>query len=224
MGKAIFYKEWIKTRMSVLIMVAVMAAAIIYTFINTAQDFRVAGAVNVWNTFITKDMALLPALMQWIPMLLGLMLALAQFVPEMTDKRLKLTLHLPMPEGRIVTLLLAYGVTVLATFFVISYAVLTAGFRAWYPAEMISGMYLKSLPWFMGGWCAYLLTAWICLEPIWKYRALNALAAVCLCSFFFIKGASGAYLPFIPYLAVFAVVCFAFPFYSAARFKEGAQK
>ncbi len=224
MFKAIFYKEWIKTRMSVLVMAAVMAAAVIYSFINTAQEFRVVGAVAVWNNIITKDTHLLPGLIQWVPVLMGLMLALAQFVPEMTDKRLKLTLHLPAPESRIMSLLLTYGATVLVSVFILSYAALVAGMSRWYPAEMISGMCLRSLPWFIGGWCAYLLTAWICLEPIWKHKVFDALAGVCLCSFFFFRGMTGSYLPFLPYLIVFAIACFAFPFYSAARFKEGAQK
>lgn len=223
MVKSIFYKEWIKTRVSLLLIVAVMAGCVVYAFINTGQYFRVSGAVQVWNSVITKDMPLLPAAMQWLPLLTALLLALTQFIPEMTDKRLKLTLHLPMREDRVIAAMLTYGAVTLVGVYVLTYAALIVGLAAKYPAEMIWGMFWSSLPWFLAGVCAYPLTAWICLEPIWKHKILNALAAVCLSSFFFIGAMSGGYAPFVPYLAVFTLICFTFPFFSAARFKQGAQ-
>ena len=223
MWKALFYKEWIKTRRSVMLAAAAMAGLAVYTFIDSSQDFRVFGAVQVWNAVITKDAPLVPVFMQWLPALVAVLLSLSQFVPEMTDKRLKLTMHLPMNEGRILSALLCYGIAVLASLYLLTGAALAAGFSAVYPPEIVSGMVWRTLPWFMGGLCAYLLTAWICLEPMWKHRIMNALGAACLCSLFFLGGVSGAYKPFMPYLAVFALSCFAFPFLSAARFKEGAQ-
>ena len=223
MVKALFYKEWIKTRTIVFLAVALIAGFVAYTFINTAQMFRVSGAVNVWNNVITKDMSLLSGAMQWLPVLAGLMLALAQFVPEMTDKRLKLTLHLPLREGTTVSIMLAYGLLVLLAVFALTYGVLTAGFSAYYPCEMIAGMIWRSLPWFIAGLCAYLLAAWVCFEPVWRQRIFNALIGVCLCSFFFIAAPSRAYIPMLPWMIAFTVVCFAFPFYSASRFKDGAQ-
>ena len=224
MIKAIFYKEWIKTRLSVVLIFAVMAAGTIYAFIDTAQNFRVSGAVQVWNAIITKDAPLLPVVMQWLPAMAALLLALSQFLPEMTDKRLKLTLHLPLPEDRILMITLAYGIVSLVTIYVAAYIALTVGLSAYYPAEMVGGMYWKSLPWFLAGLCTYLLTAWICLEPVWRHKIMNSLAAVCLCCFFFIGAPSKAYMLFLPYLGVFTLLCFAFPFYSTARFKEGAQR
>lgn len=224
MWKALFYKEWIKTRRIVALIAAILTGFTVYAFIDSAQGFRVHGAVQVWNAVLTKDAPLLPAVMQWIPALTALMLALAQFLPEMTDKRLKLTLHLPMPENRIIASLLAYGLAVLAALYALACIALAAGLSVRYPAEMIGGMCARSLPWMMAGIAVYLLTAWVCVEPLWKNKILNALAAIVLCSFFFIGAPSGAYAPFIPYLAVFVVLCFTFPFHSAARFKQGAQR
>lgn len=223
MIKALFYKEWIKTRGSVLLVIAIMAGLVAYTFINSSQGLRVSGAVQVWNAVITKDAQLMPGIMQWLPALAAVLLSLTQFVPEMTNKRLKLTLHLPRRENTILTALIAYGLTVLTAVYLLAYAALIAGFSVNYPAEMVSGMAWRSLPWFLGGLCAYLLTAWVCLEPVWKHRILYAVAGVCMCSLFFLRGPSGAYIPFMPYLIAFTLACFTFPFYSAARFKDGAQ-
>lgn len=209
--------------MVILLSVALFVGFVVYTFINTAQMFRVSGAVEVWNTIITKDMPLLSGAMQWLPALMGLMLALSQFVPEMTNKRLKLTLHLPLRENRILSTMLVYGVSVLLVVFLLVYASLAIGFSTYYPSEIIMGMVWASLPWFLGGLCSYLMGVWVCLEPVWRFRIFYAVAGVCLCSLFFIKAGSGAYIPMLPYLIVFTIVCFTFPFYSAARFKEGAQ-
>lgn len=223
MVKALYYKEWIKTRRAVLLAVVVMAAACAYTFINTAQEFRAAGAVSVWNGVITKDAPLLPAFVKWLPALAGLLFAFAQFTPEMTDKRLKLTLHLPVREGRIVSALLSYGTAVLASIFVAVYAALVAGFGAYYPREIVSAMCLQTLPWFLSGLCAYLLTAWVCLEPVWRQRILNGAAGAILASPLLLGAPSGGYGPMVPYMIVFTLVCFSFPFHSVARFKQGAQ-
>lgn len=212
-----------KTRTAILLSTAVIAGFIVYTFINTGQIFRVSGAIEVWYSVITKDMPLIGGVMRWLPLLAGLMLAAAQFVPEMTNKRLKLTMHLPLPEGRIVASMLAYGTAALLFVFIVTYAVFISGFSFYYPREMISGAILMSLPWFMAGLCGYFLAAWICFEPSWRHRIFNALAGVSFLAFFFIGANSGAYAPMLPWLAVLTAVSFTFPFYSAARFKDGAQ-
>lgn len=223
MIKALFCKEWIKTRGSVLLATAIMAAGAAYTYINTAQAFRLHGAVQVWNAVITKDAAVLPDILRWLPVCAGVVLALSQFIPEMTDKRFKLTLHLPLPEGRILSTMLCYGLAVLGGLFLATCAAVALCIAAYYPAETLRAVSDSSLPWFLAGWYAYLAAAWICLEPSWRYRLSYALTTVCTLPAFFIAAPTGAYGPFIPWLLAVTALCYAFPFYSAARFKEGVR-
>lgn len=223
MYQALFYKEWNKTKRIVFLIIAIFVGVIAYTFINAGQLFRVGGATDAWSMVIFKDMSVLPSIFTWIPVLTSLLLAFNQFVPEMTDKRLKLTLHLPMPETRTMTTMLLYGIFVLLGLYIASYVALIVGLSAYYPQEVICNMILKSLPWFLGGLTAYLLTSWICLEPTWRQRIYNGAISLCILSFFFIDSKSGAYTPIIPYLVIFGLIaCFSFPFYSTARFKDGA--
>lgn len=222
MYQAIFYKEWIKTGKVILLAALVFPGFIIYTFISTTQVLRVSGTVNTWETVIMKDLPLLPD-MKWLPLLLAVLLSLAQYVPEMYNRRLKLTLHLPLPESGIITSMLFYGITVLLLFYMISYIVLLTGLRIWFPPEIVLTSFYASAPWFLSGVAAYPLTAWICLEPVWKQRIINGLAAICCLSLFFLDVKSGGYYLFIPYLLGFSVLCLSFPFYSVVRFKEGAQ-
>lgn len=224
MWRALFYKEWIKTRLAAIITAGIVAAMVAYAFIESEQNFRTDGAVMVWNAVITKDLSLLPGLLRWAPAFTALLFGLAQFVPEIVDKRIKLTFHLPMSETKILATMLAYGLTVLTAVYEVAYIVLAAGFSVGYPSEIVAGMCLRSLPWFMAGICVYLLTTWVCMEPLWRWKIAYSLLLAILVAVFFINAPSGAYAPFLPWLAGLTVVFFAFPFHSAARFKDGAQK
>jgi hypothetical protein len=223
MLQALFYKEWIKTRRIILLMAILMIALLVYTFINTGQSFRMGGAVQVWSNVILKDMSLLPSFIQWFPLLAGSLLGWTQFIPEMTDKRLKLTLHLPLPESKILSSMLLYGTIVCLSLFVCMYLILAITLQSYYAGEMIVAMTWKMIPWLLGGILGYYFTCWICLEPVWRQRVLNTLCAIGGLSLYYMSAKSGGYSSFLPYVLLMVVIGSTFPFYSTARFKEGTQ-
>jgi hypothetical protein len=223
MLQALFYKEWIKIRRIILLMALLMIALLVYAFINTGQSFRMGGSVQVWSNVILKDMPLLPSFIQWFPLLAGSLLGWTQFIPEMTDKRLKLTLHLPLPESKILSSMLLYGTIVSLSLFACMYLILAIGLQSYYADEMIVAMIWKMIPWLLGGMLGYYLTCWICLEPVWRQRVLNTLCAIGGLSLYYLNAKSGGYSPFLPYLLLLVVIGFIFPFYSTVRFKEGTQ-
>ncbi|NDV67044.1 hypothetical protein [Bacteroides sp. 224] len=223
MIQALFYKEWTKTKRITLLVAILLVALLIYTFISTAQMFRVGGAVSTLTNILLKDMPILPPFLKWFPLLTGILIGLVQFIPEMTDKRMKLTLHLPLPETKILSAMLLYGLTTLLTLYVFMYAVLALGLQVYYPAEIIVSTTWQLLPWLLGGIISYLFAAWICFEPIWRYRIFNILGAVGALSWFYLDGKPGIYIYFVPCLMLLVIAAFYFPFYSAARFKDGAQ-
>lgn len=201
----------------------IFAGVVVYGFIDTGQAFRVGGAVQVWSGILLKDASVMPPVMQWVPLLSALMLAFSQFAPEMASKRLKLTLHLPLAETKIMSAMLCYGLAVLVVVYLLAYIVLLTGLSLYYPSEVLMLAFLKSIPWFLGGLAGYLLASWICLEPVWRRRICNSVIAAACLSLFFIDAISGAYVPLLPWLAAIIVSGFSFPFYSACRFKEGRQ-
>lgn len=223
MLQALFYKEWIKSRRLIFLIGIIFAGAIIYTFINIGQTFRVEGSVQAWADIILKDAPVFPLILQWLPLLAALSVSFAQFIPEIMNKRLKLTLHLPMPETKIISIMLLYGLLMLVIAYLLTYAVLMSGLSFYYPSEIKVAAFEKSLPWFAAGIAGYLLAAWVCLEPVWKQRICNAFISVCILSLFFIKALSGAYFTLLPFLLIIIIVCYGMPFYSTARFKEGKQ-
>ncbi|MDR2130125.1 MAG: hypothetical protein LBP56_02980 [Odoribacteraceae bacterium] len=223
MTRAICYKEWIKTRRVFLLSALLFAGYIIYAFIHTGHLFRVEGAVATWAGMILKQTFLLPTMLRWLPLVVGILVSLAQFVPEMTEKRLKLTLHLPMPGHRILIVMLLHGIALLLALYLLSALLLARGLACYYPREILAALAWQALPWFIAGIPGYLFTAWACIEPTWKQRVPNALVAVVSLSACYLDAQPGSYLAFLPCLALVVLIAFLAPFYSIARFKEGIQ-
>ena len=116
--KALSYKEWMKTRKFILVAFVLLAAVAVYSYIDITYAIRIEEAVNIWYGFIFQGVSVSNLMMYLIP-LSGISMAIVQFVPEMTNKRFKLTLHLPASETRLVSAMLLYGHGVLfALYFV----------------------------------------------------------------------------------------------------------
>ncbi len=222
MYQSIIYKEWIKTGKLVILASVIFVGVIMYSFISVKQILRLNGSVNIWEAVIMKDLPLLSTL-KWLPVLVAILLALAQFVPEMQNKRLKLTLHLPLPETLIMITMLGFGIAVLLFIYAVTYVVLLPGLGIWFAPEIVQLSFYASLPWFISGLLAYTLTTWICLEPVWRQRIINIAVSIACLSLFFVGTRSGGYNSFIPYLFGFTILSMLFPFYSVSRFKEGVQ-
>ncbi len=222
MYQSLFYKEWIKTQKLIGLLIIIFAGLITYIFIDILQQLRTAGAVGFVESIVQKDIQLLP-LMKYLPALAGILLGINQFTPEMQSKRLKLTLHLPMSESSIISAMLGYGFVVMFLLLLASFITLLIGLGMLFPIEIVWANLFSALPWFLAGLAGYLIASWVSLEPVWKYRVLNAIPGLCLLSFFFISTKSGGLITFLPDLVAVIVVIFSFGYYSTARFKEGAQ-
>jgi hypothetical protein len=192
----------------------------VYSFMRIEEDIRLLGMVNYWDSLIQKEVSFF-SYFKFLPLLLGALLAIMQYVPELQSKRLKLTLHLPLSDWKIIATMLVYGLTVVLLFVIISLTLLLLGLRINFPPEVVTAVFKDILPWFLAGLAAYLLASWVCIEPVWRQRVLNFLPTVGTLSFFFISGKPGAYQPMFVYLIVFVAIAFSFSFYSAIRFKEG---
>ena len=222
MLKALFYKEWIKTRKVINLITLLLGSIVIYSFLDITRIIRIDGAVDAWTSVILNDIILIPTL-KYIPLVSGLLLGFSQYVPEMINKRLKLTLHLPWSENKIILSHLLYGFLVLLFLFLVSYLMLLGIVRYYFAWELMATTFWASIPWLAGGFAAYLLSAWVSLEPNWKQRAFNTLIAGTALSLFYLEGKQGSFSSIIYYLLIAILLFIAFSFFSATRFKEGEQ-
>lgn len=222
MGKAICYKEWIKTRWYLLLATLLVAAFTGYSLLQVSRVIEFKGAVHLWAVMLERD-AVFIDLMTYIPLLAGLLLGLFQYVPEMQQSRLKLTLHLPYPHYRMVAAMLLYGTTALAVVYAVSLGMVALRFETAVARELTHRVLLTALPWYLAGWAAYFLTAWVCLEPAWKRRILNLLVAAGLLRIYFLAPAPEAYNAFLPGLTLFTLLLSLLSLLSVYRFKTGEQ-
>ena len=218
--KALSYKEWIKTRKVTGVLILVFFAVVAYTFIEVTHAIRLDNANNIWYGFLFMDNNL-PQITYQIPLLAGISLALVQFVPEMTSKRLKLTLHLPADETAIISSMLLYGYLILIALFLATLIAYTIGFSILFPVEITKILLSRLLPAVISGLVSYGLTAWICFEPQWKQRIFNLVIAIGLLSVFFLTDTAGVYLHFGVGFILLLLLSSVLPFYSVLRFKHG---
>ena len=198
MNKAIFFKEWIKTRglFFIALLVSLCFAGYVMMRINRVITFK--GADHLWAILLSRDTV-------------------------MTQKRLKLTLHLPYPQQRMILLMLLAGVAQISIVFLLQAASLWIYLQQHIACEMVARILLTAAPWYICGYTAYLMTAWICLEPTWKLRIVNLLIAAGIVRIFFLLDKPEAYNSFLPTLIIFTILCASLSIRSVVRFKEGCQ-
>ena len=222
MEKAIFYKEWVKTRWYFLLSTLLLAAFTGYCLLNVGRIIEFKGAVHLWEVMLERD-AIFVDLLTYLPVLAGLLFGVFQFVPEMQQSRLKLTLHLPYRHYRMVAAMLLYGALMLCITYLVSLVMIGIYFDATVARELFARVMLTALPWYVAGLAAYLLTAWVCLEPTWKRRILNILVSVGVLRIFFLAPAPEAYNAFLPWLALYTLLLALLSMLSVYRFKTGEQ-
>mgnify|MGYP000263054468 CR=1 FL=1 len=150
MLRAIFYKEWLKTRWYYLVAVLLSLGFVGYVLLNFFRAAGLKGIAHLWEVMLLRD-AVFVDLLQFVPLVVGLLFAVVQFVPEMQRKCLKLTLHLPCPELRMIGAMLLYGVLLLGALFAVSLGVLFVAFRAVLAPELVRHILLTAAPWYAAG-------------------------------------------------------------------------
>ena len=217
MIKAIFYKEWI-----CLVAALFLAGFTAYALLRVQRVITFKGAAHIWEVMLEKEVVFIDIL-QYLPVLLGVLLALVQFIPEMTHKRLKLTLHLPFPQRKMILLMMGVGLAALAVLSAVQAFVLWCYFHTLLAPELVSRILLTSLPWYLAGLALYPLAAWVCLEPTWRRRVADILVAVGVCRLFFLSETPQAYDGMLPWLLALLLCVLFFPLLSVYRFKQGCQ-
>lgn len=219
---AIFYKEWIKTRWYFLLAAVATLGFSGYCMLRIHRVAELKGVDHVWEVMLQRD-AVFVDMLQYIPLLVGILMAIVQFVPEMQRKCLKLTLHLPCSELRMVGSMLLSGLLLLLLCFASNFLLMELYLSGVLASELKNHILLTALPWYLAGISGYLLISWICFEPAWKRRLLDLIIAMLLLRVFFMSTTPEAYRMFLPWLAVYTLLTASFSWLSILRFKAGKQ-
>lgn len=222
MIKAIFLKEWYKTRMAFFVSLALCLVMAIYALLRINRLIELKGVEHLWMIMLLKDNTFID-LIKYTPLVAGALIGFAQMAPEMVQKRLKLTLHLPFPQMRMIGLMLTTGVCQLFVIFAIQASVIAIYYHSILPGELVSRVMFTELPWYFAGFIAYLFASAICLEGTWPRRVVLALLAVAALIICFLQPAPEAYNGIAWMLIVFIFLLTLLAIGSVLRFKEGLQ-
>lgn len=222
MIKAIFYKEWLKTRWYYILANLLTLSFVIYSIVKINRVIRVKGVQHVWEMMLQREVIFVN-LLQYLPLLIGILMAVVQFAPEMHNKSLKLTLHLPNRALSMVATMLGCGVAMLVVCFGINMAVLSLALQSPLAVELQSNIMMTALIWYIAGITAYILMAWVCLEPTWKMRVVNLIITALILKIFFMSPTPQAYNGFIVWIIVYTILLSSLPWLSVTRFKVGKQ-
>ena len=185
MIKSLIFKEWLKTRWILLSVLLLSLLVLTKIFLTVAYEVRFYEANNYWYNLIFRGYIFF-SWMLYIPTLSGLVLAIVQYYPEINEKRLKLTLHLPLKEKTILMTMLFYGLISLFVIYLVT--VLTGAVLCLniFPAEISKAVMVTAYPArFLAGFVAYLSAAGIFVEPRWMQRIVMIIISVAFISCLF---------------------------------------
>lgn len=220
MWKSVFYKEWLKIRWFVFGYTLLGVLGIGYLFLALKHNFAFTGGKNVWNAALFQGYQFY-SLFKYVPLVGGLTIAIAQYLPETVNKRLKLTFHLPLAENKVLLLMQAFGAGSLLVSFLIFGGLLSGFSLIYFPIEMVADIVITILPWLLSGFAAYFIVVLIILEPKWIFRFGYSVIGCFFLTIYFVSAGTAAYVPVNSGLLVLTAllsIAFVFPAY---RFRKG---
>ncbi|MBP5419019.1 MAG: hypothetical protein J6Y72_04340 [Bacteroidales bacterium] len=212
------YKEWIKVRLYVAIAFAIALALLIYLYSDVALQVRMEGYPTLIYKYLIGSHIL--TAFDMLPIVAGIAVALSQFLPEMLNKRLKLTLHLPAPELNIISSMLLFGIAVYTVIMIFTYVGISVILSNFLPREYVHLELMTFVHWAIVGLTAYGFSTAVCIEPTMQYKisiALIGFATVVVSMW--TEYIHATYI--FPMVVVLAIASLLMSVYTTSRFKRG---
>ncbi len=201
MLKAILLKEYCKLRVSWQAFFVLHCLVTGYLFIDTRQLFTIYKPEMVWYQVMHLGQINYDLLKE-LPAAIGACIAFAQFLPEMREQRLRLTLHLPVcPHQLIITHILA-GLLAICAILLPNLMALVFITNLYFPSEMGFIALRTALPWVCAGFASYIGTSAALLEPGLKLRFLNIGITCGVAGLFLFSAEPDGYSHLLPLLLV----------------------
>jgi hypothetical protein len=198
----------------------ILNSGIGYQLLALKHSFAFTGGKNVWHAVLFQGLQFY-SLFKFVPLAGGLLIAITQYLPEVLNKRLKLTFHLPLSENKALLLMQTFGAACLLVIFLVFCGLFTGFSLIYFPIEMVTDSLITILPWLLAGFAGYFWVAFIIFEPKLAFRFCYSIVGGFFLTIFFHSDATAAYAPansglFI--LTAFLSIGFVF---SAYRFRKG---
>ncbi len=220
MFQSVIFKEWLKIRwfLIILSLIGIMAAGNV--FLKVQHNIAFNEATKYWYLILFQNHQYFSNL-KFVPLFIGLTIAAAQYIPEIVNRRIKLTFHLPINENKILIMMLGFGTISLLAIYAIMIFIFTGLSNHFFAKEIVQAATISVTPWFLAGFGAYFLAALIILEAIWKYRIAYFITTCAFVLLYFENSVAGGYGPVNLKMAVLTLLISVSLLFSAYRFRKG---
>ena len=133
--KHLLYKEWLKTRWFAAVSLLLGIILSTYACIDALSSFHSLGGAFFYSTLLSGNISLMGQL-KYLPLGVALLIGLSQFMPEITNKRIRLTLHLPIGGTAAVYTMILYGVVLFCCALLPAVLITTITMAVCFPAEI----------------------------------------------------------------------------------------
>ena len=164
MFSSILYKEWLKIRRYLAISLLLNLAVFSYFFISLRHLFAIEHAEMIWYQAFEIG-TLHYTLIKYLSIITGIIIGVAQFIPEMIGHRFRLSLHLPVRPDILALWSALIGLFAVAIIGMLDAFFLYAVIGIFFPHEAAVSALLTAVPWLWAGLVAYLGIALTALEP-----------------------------------------------------------
>ncbi len=222
MYKSLAYKEWLKLRWVALVGLSLEIVTLIYIFSNLRAAVEFNSAFDIWNVVVYKNYMFFGSI-KYIPLFIGLLLGVFQYLPEILDMKLKLTLHLPLKENSVFIFLNAYGTMILLGLFLPFILMLIVASNIVFPHEITTATILTIIPWFLSAFVSYYFVAAVMIEPLWTRRIIISIVGFILINPLLINTGYVTYKLILFPLLLIVLTFTGLHILSGLRFKRGAK-
>jgi predicted membrane channel-forming protein YqfA (hemolysin III family) len=139
------------------------------------------------------------------------------------QSRLKLSLHLPLPENRVMLWMVFFGGGTVAALLLVVLLALVIIALAFFPVEVMRSMLLTMLPWSLAGLAGYFLAATIIVEPRWLRRVFYILLGYGFLDALVLNVAIEAYRSSLIWFVLLAAFTLPGILLSGFRFRKGVR-
>ncbi len=164
-------------------------------------------AIHLHNIFFRDIM--------FFPLATGLVLAAAQFVPEISRRRMRISLHLPLHRDLLMLFSVVTGLFFFLTVAGISALLIYFTMRTWFPYEVSMTVLTTMGPWILAGILGYLGSTAVLLEPLISRKVFLATVFSVPISVMYMGIGYGWLSPAMPYLI------WLFPLFLLSVFESG---
>ncbi|PHR26288.1 MAG: hypothetical protein COA36_12465 [Desulfotalea sp.] len=216
---SLLFKEWLKLKRYFAAVLLLNCGICLEIFFNIRQQMYAEHAEMVWYQAIHIH-SLLYQDIRYVPLFTGLVLATAQFVPEMMGRRFRLSLHLPVSRSLMLFFSLLSGVMLYLIICGSTSLCIYLTLQKYFPIEVAQSSLSTMVSWVLAGLIAYFGCASVLLEQSWPRRVFLLLVFVTLVKMLYAGFGYGWLAPALPALVLLAPLAMFSVFDSARRFQD----